>query len=71
MEQDYCNYTFGVSSEPLTKFAIVFSSLMHDVDHQGIPNAHLSQEKDPMNEMYDNNSIMEQHSLDLAWSRLD
>mmetsp|Transcript_1718 Transcript_1718/g.4427 ORF Transcript_1718/g.4427 Transcript_1718/m.4427 type:complete len:967 (-) Transcript_1718:770-3670(-) len=47
-EQDYYNYTFGINSDPLTKFAIVFSALIHDVDHQGVSNFQLSKEKDPM-----------------------
>lgn len=70
-EQDYFNYTFGISTDPLTKFAIVFSALIHDVDHQGVPNVQLSKEKDPIAEVYDNKSILEQHSLDLAWTLLE
>jgi len=70
-EQDYFNYTFGISSDPLTKFAIVFSALIHDVDHQGVSNFQLSKEKDPMALAYDNKSVLEQHSLDLAWSLLE
>ena len=70
-EQDYFNYTFGISSDPLTKFAVVFSALIHDVDHQGVSNFQLSKEKDPMALTYDNKSILEQHSLDLAWSLLE
>ena len=31
-------YTFGITSDPLTQFAIVFSALIHDVDHQGVSN---------------------------------
>ncbi len=70
-EHDHYKYTFGISSDPLTKFAIIFSALIHDVDHQGVPNGQLTKEKDPMAEIYDNKSILEQHSLDLAWSLLE
>ena len=28
----------GITSDPLTQFACAFSALIHDVDHQGIPN---------------------------------
>jgi len=70
-ERDYFNYTFGISSDPLTKFAIVFSALIHDVDHQGVSNNQLSKEDDPMAEIYNHKSILEQHSLDLAWSLLE
>jgi hypothetical protein len=70
-EQEYHHYTFGISSDHLTQFAIVFSALIHDVDRRGVPNGQLSKEKDPMVEMYNNQSILEQHSLDLAWSLLE
>jgi len=70
-EQDYYNYTFGIGSDPLTKFAIVFSALIHDVDHQGVSNFQLSKERDPIAKAYDNKSVLEQHSLDLAWSLLE
>jgi len=70
-EKDYYNYTFGISSDPLTKFAIVFSALIHDVDHQGVSNAQLSKERDPVAKAYGNKSVLEQHSLDLAWSLLE
>jgi len=69
-EEDYFNYTFGISSDPLTKFAIAFSALIHDVDHQGVSNGQLTKEKDPMALTYDGKSVLEQHSLDLAWSLL-
>merc|ERR1712232_1098251 len=32
------DHTFGITSDPLTQFAVVFSGLIHDVDHVGIPN---------------------------------
>lgn len=32
------NNSFGITSDPLTQFACAFSALIHDVDHQGIPN---------------------------------
>ena len=30
------DYTFGITSDPLTHFACAFSALIHDVDHQGV-----------------------------------
>jgi len=69
-EKEYFNFTFGISSDPLTKFAIVFSALIHDVDHQGVSNVQLAKEKDSMALVYNNKSVLEQHSLDLAWSLL-
>lgn len=29
------DHTYGISSDPLTRFACVFSALVHDVDHTG------------------------------------
>jgi len=69
-EQDYFNYTFGISHDPLTKFSIVFSALIHDVDHQGVSNGQLASERNLMAIAYDNKSVLEQHSFDLAWSLL-
>jgi len=66
-EEEYFNYTFGISADPLTKFAIVFSALIHDVDHHGVTNFQLSKEKDTLALAYENKSILEQHSVDLAW----
>ena len=34
-EEALHNSTFGISSDPLTHFAIVFAALIHDADHQG------------------------------------
>lgn len=69
-EKDYFDYTFGITHDPLTKFSIVFSALIHDVDHQGVSNFQLSKESDPMAVAYENKSVLEQHSFDLAWSLL-
>ena len=32
---DLHNYTYGITSDPLTHFAVVFSALIHDCDHWG------------------------------------
>lgn len=32
---DAHNYTYGITSDPLTQFAVVFCALIHDVDHTG------------------------------------
>jgi len=69
-EEEYFKSTYGISSDPLTKFAIVFSALIHDVDHQGVTNFQLAKEKNPMALTYENKSVLEQHSVDLAWSLL-
>lgn len=33
---DLHDYTYGITSDPLTQFAVVFSALVHDVDHTGM-----------------------------------
>ena len=48
-------------------FACVFSALIHDVDHEGVPNTQLIQEQTNLAIHYNNRSVAEQHSLDLSW----
>jgi hypothetical protein len=64
------NYTFGITSDPLTQFGILFSALIHDCDHQGISNNQLIKEESPIAEKYKGKSIAEQNSVDLAWDLL-
>jgi len=62
--------TYGISSDPLARFAMLLASLIHDVGHTGIPNAVLVKEEARIALMYDNESVAEQHSLTLAWKTL-
>jgi hypothetical protein len=64
------DHTYGITSDPLTQFACVFSALIHDVDHQGVPNAQLVAEKQDIAAVYEGRSIAEQNSVDLAWELL-
>jgi 3'5'-cyclic nucleotide phosphodiesterase len=64
------DHTYGITSDPLTQFACVFSALIHDVDHTGVPNGQLQIENPIVSDHYQNRSIAEQNSLDLAWSLL-
>jgi hypothetical protein len=64
------DYTFGITSDPLTQFGILFSALIHDCDHQGVGNNQLIKEGSPMAEKYKGKSIAEQNSVDLAWDLL-
>jgi hypothetical protein len=64
------DHTYGITSDPLTQFAVVFSALIHDVDHPGAFNAQLIKEKDPLATTYKNKSVAEQNSVDLAWDLL-
>jgi hypothetical protein len=63
-------FTFGITSDPLTQFACAFSSIIHDLDHPGVPNAVLVKEDAEVAKLYRNKSVAEQNSVDLAWSLL-
>lgn len=62
--------TYGITSDPLTRFAVVLSALIHDVDHSGVSNQVLVEENDPAAKMYKNKSVAEQNSIDVAWELL-
>ena len=64
------NHTYGICSDPLTSFGIVFSALIHDVDHSGVPNAQLVKEHSAVATMYKNKSVAEQNSIDIGWGLL-
>jgi len=48
------DHTYGITSDPLTQFACVFAALIHDVDHQGIPNDQLIKENFKIAAVYEN-----------------
>lgn len=62
--------TFGISTDPLAQFGLVFSALVHDVEHKGLPNAQLVKEEDKLAAIYQNKSVAEQHSTAIAFSIL-
>ena len=64
------DFTHGITSDPMAVFAITFSALIHDVDHQGVSNTQLIREEPEMGKMYHNKSVAEQNSLDIAWNLL-
>eukprot|EP00934_Nitzschia_sp_Nitz4_P008929 Nitzschia sp. Nitz4//scaffold100_size80364//3224//7079//NITZ4_005332-RA/size80364-augustus-gene-0.10-mRNA-1//-1//CDS//3329532058//8919//frame0 len=70
VEADLHDHTYGITSDPLTQFAVVISALVHDVDHVGIPNYLLINENKRLGSMYSNKSVAEQNSVDLAWTTL-
>jgi len=69
-EKNLHDHTYGITSDPLTHFAIVFAALIHDVDHTGVPNAQLVKEGAEVARMYNNRSVAEQNSVDLAMGLL-
>lgn len=64
------DHTYGITSDPLTQFAVVFSALIHDADHPGCPNTVLVRDKTELAYQYHNKSPAEQNSLDLCWNLL-
>ena len=64
------DHTFGITSDPLTQFACVFSALIHDADHPGVPNSRLAVENPALAEHYKGKALAEQNSVDLCWGLL-
>lgn len=62
--------SYGIASDPLLHLAIIFSALIHDVDHSGVPNNVLVNEKAEIATLYRERSVAEQNSVDLAWKLL-
>ena len=67
---DLHQYTYGITSDSLTQFAVMFSALIHDVDHTGVSNGQLSVENPALAEKYKSRSVAEQNSVDIAWNLL-
>eukprot|EP00980_Cylindrotheca_fusiformis_P027395 scaffold20324_cov86-Cylindrotheca_fusiformis.AAC.3 len=66
---DLAGHSYGITSDPLTQFAVVFSAIIHDVDHPGVPNAQLVKENTRSAQIY-KKSIAEQNSMELSWDML-
>merc|ERR1712183_453651 len=62
------DHTYGITSDPLTQFACIFAALIHDVEHQGVPNTILVEEDNVIARKYNGRSIAEQNSVDIAWA---
>jgi hypothetical protein len=64
------DHTYGITSDPLTPFACAFAALIHDVDHEGVPNPRLIDEKPALGARYRDRSVAEQNSIQIAWDLL-
>ena len=64
------DHTYGITSDPITQFAVILAALIHDVDHSGVPNATLVREGARIATVYKGKSIAEQNSVDIAWDLL-
>lgn len=63
-------HSFGLVSDPLAQFAIVFAALITDMDHPGVPNAQLVNENTEIAKKYKFRAISQQNSVELAWNQL-
>ena len=59
--------TYSISSDPIIQFAMVFSALVHDVDHTGVSNDQLIKNGSPLASLYKRRCISEQNSVDISW----
>eukprot|EP00980_Cylindrotheca_fusiformis_P012039 scaffold2858_cov109-Cylindrotheca_fusiformis.AAC.3 len=67
---DLAGHSYGITSDPLTQFSVVFSAIIHDVNHPGVPNSQLVKENTRSAQTYKNKSVAEQNSVELAWDML-
>jgi 3'5'-cyclic nucleotide phosphodiesterase/Adenylate and Guanylate cyclase catalytic domain len=62
--------TYGISSDPLMQFAVVFAALIHDVDHTGLTNKELVDSNAEIALAYGEKTVAEQNSVEMAWNIL-
>jgi hypothetical protein len=62
--------SFGLISDPLAQFAVVFAALITDMDHSGVTNSQLVQENAELAKKYNFRCISEQNSIEIAWNQL-
>ena len=61
------NRTFGISSDPLAQFAMVFAALMHNIDHPGAPNRQLIRESSPLVQKYGAKCASQLNAIQKGW----
>lgn len=64
------NLSYGIGEDPRILFAMVFSALIHDLGHTGVPNSVLVEEEDELAILHNDVSVAEQNSLQVAFSML-
>ncbi len=62
--------TFGLRNDPLMQFALIFAALIHDVEHQGLPNRQLCNEAVKLAVTYNDQSVAENRSLAIGFHEL-
>ena len=61
------NRTFGICSDPLAQFAMVFAALMHNIDHPGVSNRQLIRESSPLVKKFGGRSTSQLNSIQRGW----
>ncbi|CAJ1960734.1 unnamed protein product [Cylindrotheca closterium] len=64
------DHTYGITSDPITRFSVILAALIHDVDHSGFSNAQLVKDEHMIAKQFKNKSVAEQNSTFLAWDLL-
>jgi len=64
------DYSYGITADPLTHFAVAFVGMIHDMDHPGVPNSRLITEDPILGKRFSERSVAEQNSLQQAFELL-
>jgi len=62
--------SFGLAEDKLSQFALVLATVIHDVDHRGMPNFCLAKADPTLHQKYSGKATQEQNSFELAWKIL-
>jgi hypothetical protein len=57
------DHTYGITSDPLTRFACVISALINEIEHPGVPNTQFVKENEDLAKTYKGKSVAEQNSI--------
>mmetsp|Transcript_2498 Transcript_2498/g.5915 ORF Transcript_2498/g.5915 Transcript_2498/m.5915 type:complete len:1531 (+) Transcript_2498:81-4673(+) len=66
--QKHSDEEHPVAFDPLVRFAVVLSALVHDIGHTGVPNSRVKVENPKLAEKYSSKSISEQNAVDTTWN---
>ena len=55
---------YGIKTDALTQFACMFAALLHDADHDGIPNTQVAKEHPELDQHYKGHALAEQNRYD-------
>ena len=69
-ENPSLKHAYGLRTNFEYHLALIFAALVHDVDHGGVSNQTLINECDPLSILYNDQSVLEQRSLAVAFTVL-